>query len=124
MSEANYERTKNELAHYAPEKRTSLLESIVDGATSQFVSDKETRHEVNHYVAGGLKTFGLFAHGKLGMVSTIATHALDSAAIEDPASTRFVDAAIGAIKGYAIKKTFTTVGELVPGVAPKAISLG
>lgn len=126
MSENFKDDTRHEIAKLAQDKpSTSLLECMVDRATSSVFENKETRDEVNHYTAGAMKTFGLFAHGRLGMGATIVTHALDAAKVEDSTSTRFVDAAIGSLKGYALKKTFGALGGAEAlGVAPKAITLG
>lgn len=124
INDSALNRTSQASSQPHEQRHLSLLDALVDNVTAAFVSDAADREEINQYASGAIKTFGLFARGKLGMGVTLASHALDAASIDESAGMRLADAAMGVVKGYALKRTFGAIAESSIAIAPKAIGLG
>jgi hypothetical protein len=108
----------------AEQKAPSYLGIAVDTVVSPFVSDAETRSEVQHYGTAFLKAAGLFMRGRLGLAGTLTTYALDQAKPTDSIGTQLTDAALGSGKGLAMRGMFHALGSTKLDFASKGMTLG
>lgn len=102
----------------------SLLEAGIDKVTSNIVSNKETRDQVNHYTAEFLKTASLFAKPKVGVASAAVLYGFDNVKTDQDLTTGSIDFALGGAKGATVRSLFTWSSKTFKLAPTKGIALG
>lgn len=102
----------------------SYLQTGIDSVTSQFISNPETRHTVNHLTAEFAKTAAMFAVKKVGWGGVAALYGLDQASPSTGYSEQLADLALGAAKGVTIRGVFHFGGTFSRFAPTKGVAMG
>lgn len=115
--------TKASDQHDSASSSESYLDHVVDLVWKK-PEHSDGSASAHDYAKGFLKTAALFMSNRVGMAGTVALYALDQAHPSESIGAQATEMSLGAIQGFATRKTFDWFGDQTMNFAVKGVGLG